>query len=371
MYFKNLTILTVLSTGIFLNIPKASAEDICTNSLKIICTDTKAERTENEKYTKFLKEEIRLEAQAPAIERIKKMEKEIPKYRFLKRFLQRMKIENQEIMKAAKVRMPSIERAINNPENRALIMQYFHRAIAKSSFDSNTQKIIQATVDSVRILNFEDYLNQLELEDNLLSQLVGNPCGSDGLVSNAFAATIKNTKSVVICPGYMIDSSINGADDKKQFQVILQVIGHEIGHHVDAHALGPKTYNNYLTCINNNYGNTFKKSKSDAKFCKNKKTSAIDCQKQVTLSHSGELVADVWGMKVINEYALDNQLSYDESSRLLTNSFKNLCDTKDGGAHPAGDFRIGTHILLQPEMNSLFSCQNNNEESQKKELCSF
>lgn len=366
MSLKHLSVLFLLSASSFMLTEKAHADGMCLNPLKEVCENTTVQRQEREKYIKFLKEEIRLEAQAPTLERVKKMEKEIPKYRLIKRFFQKIKINNQEIMKAAKTRMPVIEKVINNPETLALIMRYFDQAISKSNFANSTKDIFKNTISQVKILNFDEYLKILELEDKLIAQLLSNPCGSDGLVSNAFATKIKNQRVVVICPGYMIDSSINDSEER-QLQAILQVIGHEIGHHIDAHATSVVFYDDYLTCISRNHAKGFNKSKADKKFCENKKTTKEECADQVTISHAGELVADVWGIKVLNEHIKENSLSFGESSTLLANSFKKLCGSKDEGTHPSGDFRIGTHILLQPEVSELLACQSN----ESVEQCTF
>ena len=79
-----------------------------------------------------------------------------------------------------------------------------------------------------------------------------------------------------------------------------------MGHHIDDESVGEEVYKPYLSCLSNNYSSHFNKTKKDEKFCNDKSTSVAACNSQVVKSHSGELIADQWGIRFLG-YTLENR----------------------------------------------------------------
>lgn len=358
--------LTVLTSSYAAFAEEAST--MCSNPLKTICTDTLTARKDREKYINGIKAEISKEAQVSAGPRIEEMKKKIKRYRIFKRFGETLKINNQEIMKAAKKRMNGIESIITNEENITLLKSYMKQAIDETNFDALTKVNFKSTVDSIIIGNFEDFLNRTGLEDNVFAHLINNPCGLDGLVDNAFATTLGKDRYVLICPGFLISSTLT-ADVKERLDSILQAIAHEMGHHVDSSKVTNSTYKPYLTCISENYADKFNKTKDDEKFCNTKKDDAAACKMKVTESHAGELVADAWGLKVLSIHSKTQNYSSADTDGLLTNSWSKLCGSGDEGVHPSGDFRIGTSMRTNPDINLILACDNSTINT--KPACTF
>src|SRR4051812_30090734 len=128
--------------------------------------------------------------------RIEEMKKRISKFRIIKRAIEVYKIRNQEIMSAARKRVAGIEEVVTSKENVALLKDYMKQAISESGFDGGTKSTMKSTIDSIVIGNFGDFIDRTNLDENFLAQLMMNACGSDGLVSNAFATTLEDQKYV-------------------------------------------------------------------------------------------------------------------------------------------------------------------------------
>jgi hypothetical protein len=341
---------------------------VCADPLKKICLDTKAQRAQREVYINKLKSEIAVEAAKKAAPRIEAMKKEVSRIQFIKRMVRSYKIRNQEIMNAAKKRVVGIESVITDKANVELLKGYMKEAIDQTNFNDTTKGNFKSTIDTIVIGNFGDFLEKSGLEDNVMAQLLNNACGSDGLVSNAFATTLNKERYVLICPGFLITLT-QTPDLRDRFNSILQVISHEMGHHIDNSQAGLEAYKPFLSCISDNYGSTLNKTSADEKFCKKKAESKQECNMQVTVSHGGELVADAWGLKVLNIHARKQNYTVAETDVLLTNSWTNLCDSGDEGIHPSGDFRIGTLLRTQPDITDYLACDNSSVNS--KPACTF
>lgn len=330
---------------------------VCADPLKKICTETQQLRAERDTYIAKLKAEIATEANKNAAPRIEAMKKKISALHFIKRAIESYKIRNQEIMNSAKKRIGGIETVVTNPENVALLKGYMKQAIDESQFDAATRANFKSTMDSIVIGNFGDYLERTGLQDDVLGQLLGNACGSDGMVANAFATTIEKQKYVLICPGFLI-SLTQEASPKERLNTILQAISHEMGHHIDNSVVGNELYKPYLSCLSENYSDKFNKTDEDAKFCKKTAKDAAECNMKVVTSHAGELIADAWGIKVLAIHARAEAYSTPQADAMLTSSWASLCNTGDEGIHPTGDFRIGTLLRMSPEINDYLSCNN-------------
>ncbi|MGZ3808778.1 MAG: hypothetical protein ACXVCE_11890, partial [Bacteriovorax sp.] len=198
--------------------------------------------------------------------------------------------------------------------------------------------------------------------------MLGNACGSDGLIDNAFATTLKGDRYVLVCPGFLITLN-QTASDSERFNSILHAISHEMGHHIDNSKVGNELYAPYLNCLSKNYSDSFKKSKSDEKFCKSNEKDPAKCSAKVALSHAGELIADQWGIRVTAIHVKAENYSFGETDQMLTDSWSKLCGTGDEGIHPAGDFRIGTLMRKNPGITDYLGC--NQSETDLKPACTF
>lgn len=358
--------LATLSTASFSL--SAAETSICSDPLKRICTETTTQRAERDKYVKALKTEISLEAEKNAAPRIEQMKKQIKPIHFIKRFLAQMKIRNQEIMNSAKKRIAGFETVVTNNNNVEKIKNYLNIAIDSSNFDAATKEQFKATIKTIVVGNFADFLERSDLENNVLAQMLGNACGSDGLIDNAFATTIKGERYVLVCPGFLITLN-QAATDEDRFNSILHAISHEMGHHIDNSKVGNDLYAPYLSCIANNYSDKMNKTSDDAKFCKANEKDPAKCNAKVALSHAGELIADQWGIKVTAIHSRLENYSLGQSEQMLTDSWAKLCGTGDEGIHPTGDFRIGTLMRKNPGINSALNCLSS--ETDARPACTF
>lgn len=356
--------LATLSTASFSAFAQGTA--ICTDPLQRICKETELQRSQRDKYVKALKTSISIEAEANAAPRIEQMKKDIKPIHFIKRFLGQIKIRNQEIMNSAKKRITGFETVVTDNNNIEKIKNYMYQAIDSSNFDSATKLQFKATIKSIVVGNFADFLERTDLENNVLAQMLSNACGSDGLIDNAFATTIKGERYVLVCPGFLVTLN-QTATEEERFNSILQAISHEMGHHIDNSKVGNELYAPYLSCLANNYSDKFNKTKDDEKFCK--KNDQAKCKAQVALSHAGELIADQWGIKVTAIHASQQNYSVDQTEQMLTDSWAKLCNTGDEGIHPTGDFRIGSLMRKNPGINSALTCLAS--ETDAKPACTF
>lgn len=363
---KSLVAVCTLATLSSVSFNAIAAEDnICSNPLKTVCTDTKEQRNQLNLYITNLKKEISEEASKNEIPRIAEMKKTIKPIHFIKRFLAKIRIRNQEIMNSAKRRITGFESVVTNEENINKIKKYMYQSIESSAFDSLTKEKMKGIIESVVVGNFSDFLKKSNLEDNVLVQMLGNACGSDGLVSNAFATELKGEKYVLVCPGFLISATQENESDR--FNSVLQVLAHEMGHHIDNSKIDTSKYVPYLVCLAKNYPESFKRTKEDEKFCK--KNDETKCNVKVVLSHAGELIADQWGINVTAAHAKEEALSFENTNKMLTDSWSKLCGSGDEGIHPTGDFRIGTLMRKNPSLNEYLGCSS--DQSDAKPGCSF
>ncbi len=336
---------------------KSSSSMICVDPLQTVCVDTQTQRQDRAQRIAALKNEIAAEANQTAAPRLEEMRRTIKPYRIFKRLVATIKIRNQEIMKAAQKRVGGIESAFINEANISRIKNYLYQSIDQSAYDQVTKNNFKTTIQSIIVGNFSDYIERTNLDDSVLAQVLGNACGSDGMVENAFATTLGKDRYVLICPGFLISLSETPTDSER-FNSILQAISHEMAHHIDNSKVGNELYAPYLGCIADNYADTFKRTKDDDKFCQTSGTSLAACHQKVTQSHAGELVADAWGIRVLNLHMRAQAYSFEQADQLLTQSWINLCSTSDEGIHPSGDFRIGTSVRTNPEISKYLGCDN-------------
>jgi hypothetical protein len=364
MKLKLLVLACAVTTATF-SFNASANSSVCADPLAKICTETYPQRVVRDAAIQNLKYEISQEANKNAAPRIEEMKKEVSKWRFIRRAIRSYKITNQEIMASAKKRISGFETAVTSPENIALLKKYMKQAIDESKFDQVTKNNFKSTIDSIIIGNFNDFLDRLNLEDDAkLTDILMNPCGSDGLVSNAFATTLNKDKYVLICPGFLLTLSGSSSPEEKLNTVLLS-ISHEMGHHIDNSKVGKEIYKPYLSCLANNYADQLNKSKDDAKFCKK---NPAECNYKVVESHAGEIIADTWGAKVVNIHARTQGYSSGETETLVVDTLNQLCGSGDEGTHPTGDFRMTTLLRMNTDLMSTLAC---GQEAAVKTVCSI
>jgi hypothetical protein len=357
MKSKTLVLACALTAATFSFNAFSQDSAVCTDPLQKICKDTEGLRAQREVYINKLKGEIAAEANKNAAPKIEAMKKKISRIHFIKRAIETFKIRNRETMAAAKTRLGDIETVVTNPENVALLKSYMRQAIDESHFSNSTKENFKAIQNTVLIGNFGDFIERSGLEDDVFGQLLGSPCGADGMVANAFATTIKNQRYVLICPGFLISLS-QTASSKERLNSVLQVVAHEMGHHIDNSVVGNELYRPYLSCLSENYVDKFNSTDEDKKYCKKTAKDQADCNLKVTTSHAGELIADAWGIKVLNIHARAEAMTIPQADSMLTSSWANLCGSEDEGIHPTGDFRIGTLLRTNPDISDFLACNN-------------
>jgi hypothetical protein len=348
---------TITFSSLVMSSQSMAQESVCSNPLERICKETKDLRISREAFVKNLKSEIAVEARTNAAPRIDEMKKQIKPIHFIKRMIAKFKINNQEIMNSAKKRITGFEEVVTTSENIEKIKGYMYQAIDETKLDDATKATFKENIRSIIVGNFADYIERTGLDDNFLAQLLNNACGSDGLVDNAFATTLNNQRYVLICPGFLITLN-QAASEKEKFNSILQAISHEMGHHIDNSKVGNEVYSNFFQCLATNYSDKFVKSKADQKFCKKAKGDVAKCNEKVVLSHSGELVADQWGIKVTALHAKAEKYSFEDADQMLVDSWAKLCGSGDEGIHPTGDVRMETLMRKNPNIIEALSCDN-------------
>jgi hypothetical protein len=368
MQKKSFWVLATLSVAFFSQSLFAFDGSICSSPIEKICNETKQIRKERDQYVETLKLEILKEANKSAEPRIAEMKKNITAIHFIKRMIQTYKIRNQEIMRVAKSRVGDLESVVTNAENISKIKNYLYQAIDESKFDEMTKESFKNTIKSIVVGNFADYIEKTGLDESVILQFLGNACGSDGLVDNAFATTLKGEKYVLVCPGFLI-SLKQQADSKERFNSILHAISHEMGHHIDGSKVDSRLYAPYRNCLAKNYAGQFKRTKKDEKFCKENAKDPQACNRQVVDSHSGELEADQWGILVTAIHAKSEMYSNFETEAMLTSSWAKLCGTGDEGIHPTGDFRIEKLMSKNINIRHVLSCSDS--ELDEAPACGF
>lgn len=344
----------------------ASGASLCSNPLQRICKDTLAQREKRNDYVSRLKMEISNEARINAAPKIEEMKKRIKISRPIKRLLSIMRIRNQEIMASAKKKIIRFESVVTNPEIVNKIKSYMYEAIDTSSFNMVTKANFKNVIKSIIVLNFGDFLERNDLEDEALAKFLSDACGTDGLVDNAFAKKTRNgDRYVLICPGLLITSN-QAANDSDRLNNVLQAIAHEMGHHIDNSQVDNALYAPYLACLAKNYSENFNKTTGDKFFCLVNRKDSMNCKAKVILNHADELIADQWGIRATVIHARGEAYSSADAEQMLAESWAKLCGTEDEGIHPSGDFRIGTLLRKNPEISEYLSCS-----ADVKPGCSF
>lgn len=354
---KNILISSILVT-LFMartNAQQTSNESFCSDPVQRICGDTSIQRHERKSYINKLKKEISHEAKINSRPRIAKMKKSISSIHIFKRMAQSSLIRNEEILASVKRHIVNFESTIISVDNISKIKSYMYQAIDNSEIGLEIKDDFKKIIQSVIVGNFNDFLARESLEEGIFALQLENICGADGLSDNAFSTILRGDRYVLMCPGYLITLS-QTASESDRFNNILHVISHEMGHHIDnKHYFTSNVYEPYLNCITKNFSKHLNRSAEDIKFCRFNSTS---CDKKITASHSGELVADEWGIAVTALHAKAQNYSYIEADQLLTETWAKLCGAQDEGIHPNTEFRIEYLLRKNPEIANYLSCFN-------------
>ncbi len=371
IYRKNILIVSVFFALSIANAnsQENSSESICSNPLQRICGDTFNQRRDRNSYITNLKKEIIDEARINSLPRIAEMKKKIKPIHFYKRTIRAALIRNQEIMASAKRHIVGFESVVTSVENISKIKNYMYQAIDNTHIDFLAKNDFKNIIQSIVVGNFDDFIKRENLEGSLFAQRLENICGTDGLIDNAFSTTLNGDRYVLICPGFLITLS-QTASDSDRFNSVLHTIAHEMGHHIDnGHYFTSDVYAPYLNCISKNYSNYFIGSNEDKKFCRTKSTILDSCNRKITLSHSGELIADEWGIAVSALHIKAQNYSVFEAEQMLTDSWAKLCGAQDEGIHPTTNFRIENLLRKNPEIVNYLSCLKS--ETSSNPTCTF
>ena len=329
----------------------------CSNPLKTICKDTKAESDKTNKVLTRLRNEIYDEAIKNAKPAVDSFQKRFPdSWMAADRAQLVYMLRNKEIMKSASSRISGLETLVINKKNITAVKKYMKQAIDESSFSESVRQSFKKTIDSVIIDNFNNYNIRSGAKTDFFNQLE-KPCGIDGMEVNAFAETIDNKKYVLICPGMLINSS-KTINEEQRLSNILVVLAHEIGHHLDLSHPARDVYKPYVDCLTKYYSYDFSPSMSDVLFCQKKTNNNSECRFQITLSHSNELISDQWGIKVLEIHARTKGYSTTQTESLLKNNYYKMCNSTDQGIHPSTNFRIESVLRVNPVISDYLSCNN-------------
>ena len=351
--------LTLFSLILTFSSKAFSQSRFCANPLKAICGGQEALVATNAKSSvvESIKKDIIVEATRKTIQIKKELIKVNPNVLESRDFnLKIDKIFNEQIMNAAKSRMSQIETVVTNSPIISYLKIFFKIAIDQSSLDQASKHNFKRIIDSIIIGNFNDYITRAKISKYSFEKTV-TACGIDGMNHGAVAITNNGQRYVLICPGMQI-TMYKTPNMQQRINNILMVLAHEMGHHIlyDSPEVAKEIYSPYLTCVFNNYAQNLNKSERNTNFCLANPGSRCDVQKVV--SHSGEMIADLWANKVLAIYAQANNYSARQMDDFLLDTYGNTCGKRDEGIHPSGHFRIGTMLRLAPEINAYLGCDN-------------
>jgi hypothetical protein len=278
----------------------------CSNPATTICSDSSF-KSQASLGRSLIKKEISQEAKKAAEPRVILMKKKIPAIRIFKRLAAKIKIRNEEIMKAARRVLGDLETVSTSVEDVAKIKSYLYDSIDQaSSLGPEVKNYFKATVEEVTVSNYGDFLDKLEANPEA-SKSLENMCGEDGLTDNAFAFHMnengESKKYVLICPGFIVNLKLM-KDHQERFDFVLQTLGHEISHHID----DSMYYTKFLYCVGTRL--TTKLSAS----CNNE---VPECRVRKAMSHSKEMIADEWGNRIMALHSIATKMTLKQTEKMV------------------------------------------------------
>ena len=200
---------------------------VCTKTLKTICNESKGQRSRSENYLNEFRRELA---------------KETNKNKSHKTNLK---------IQSAKSIINEMYGLISKPENVSMFKNYMYQAIDESHFDESIRSKFKKTIESVIIGNFSDFFENNEDKYKQLKAGGAISCGVNAMDINAFSTIIFNQKYVFFCHGFLIELS-QLASEEERLSAILQMMSHELAHHIDIKLLGEEIYMPYLSCLSEN-----------------------------------------------------------------------------------------------------------------------
>lgn len=354
LHFVCLTSFLMLSKNLYAN-------EMCVSASNAICQNTSQERLIKKNYLNKLQSEIQTKSTSN-LTHILKNATAAQKIQINKK---KNFYLNKEKIKIAQQTLKSVEKAITNPKYKVELDELFKDQIKKSNFPPVFKQELLAIIAQVTIMDFSSYVEFKDLIEDEEAQSM-NPCGSDGLTPNAFSINHLGTLAVVICPGFVIEDSLQ-IKTEALFEKIIFVLAHEMAHHLDTQFIDEKNYTQFSECLIKNSARELKASSEDRAYCKKNAHKPALCLKQIVYSHNDEIIADAWGLKILAEYMKRKSFSYYEMNHLIEQNFKVICGSVDDGYHPSSEFRIKNLLLAHPEINKSLGCQG----IKKPNHCSF
>jgi len=353
----------VLIAVAVLSLPGAHAQNsasaFCENSYQKVCTDNREALQDRKDQIDRIKGEIADEAKPLAQAEIAKLPplSGIGPRRWLgqlRRWLETEKIKNRFIIEVAGQRLGGLESEAINQDSVKTIKKYLKEAIENSKFDRYLKDNFKGIIEGVTVGNFMEYAERVGLKNGLLAQLFSAHCGIDGLIDNAFATESQGQDYVLICPGWQISLKLGQRESEtKTFNTILQVLTHEMAHHIDPSRFG-ENYKGFISCIANNHGNALKADLMTKVHCNIK---PAECAPRKAEKHSGEIAADTWAAEVVSAYLRDHALSLQEKEQGISEAFVRLCGSSDEGIHPDDRFRLEHILLNNPTVRTQLECR--------------
>ncbi|MBI2606053.1 MAG: hypothetical protein HYW49_08240 [Deltaproteobacteria bacterium] len=290
-----------------------------------------------------------------------------------------------------------------------------HAVDAQKGLAAQTKTYMKGKVADTTIVSPLEYLNAFTTDVTELAHYneFMKHCGPDGLSTNAFNIRFNGADHVVVCPGYFIDAlkdvthcgeekpKIGDGPKTKDFQIsplpvdklrvekqgylkmrilidktpddtlidydaLVRVFGHEIGHSIDAAGYGPtdeKTGKKPLVLETG-----FEKYAA----CIQKKHPTL----KPPLEYLNEISADYWSAEAMAKYnetaysfALQfNSLSPKDALRIIKSQMSGLCGSTQGDRHPDGATRIRSIYGMNSSLRESLRCPSM---PSKQTTCTF
>lgn len=333
---------------------------ICEDPHKVVCQDNRQALEDRKYQIDQIKSEIANEARPLAQAEIAKLPplRGLGPLRWLnqlRRWVEQEKIKNRYIIEVAGRRLGQLESEAINQDSINSIKKYLKEAIENSQFERYLKDNFKGIIEGVQVGNFIEYAERAGLKNGLLAQLFSAHCGIDGLIDNAFATESQGQDYVLICPGWQISLKLNQSEGhNKTFTTILQVLTHEMAHHIDPSRFG-ENYKTFISCIATNHGHALQADLMTKVHCNIR---PAECAGRKAEKHSGEIAADTWAAEVVSAYLRDHALSLQEKEQGISEAFVRLCGSKDEGIHPDDHFRLEHILLNNPTIRKQLECRS-------------
>ncbi|MBI3555815.1 MAG: hypothetical protein HY074_06105 [Deltaproteobacteria bacterium] len=344
-----ITALTLVST--------AQAADFCANPYDAICEAPGRTHAEREARVQLLLADVKNEALAETTLHFGGKEGKF-KIPF---FGREMLYYNDQIAKIAADRLTPLElnAVLDNVER---VKGYLKDSLVEQNVFGNITDAERAQmtdiVDRTQVYTQFGLLKKYGGSGNLLNLNLLSyhmTCGFDGLSNNAFASLEKDTPYIVLCPGWLVRAVGAGADTSENFRNIIQVMSHELGHHIDAGKF-PQIYTRFMGCLARQHGELlqFGKDWYESLIASLPPEYGKFTKLYKVFRHSREITADFWGAQSVRQYLAT--LAPNQRLESLQTAWSGICGSQDEGVHPTGRYRIEVLLRSDPEIHRLMGC---------------